>query len=99
MRTQVICHHGRCTGWEVEKLTHEDVTGVGYGICSFYPQGEDGERHFLSKHLHALEEELSRRSAGEDPYVRLARRSMESYIREGKMISVPKDADAAWLLT
>ena len=74
-----------------KELSHQDVTGVGYGICSFYPQGEDGERHFLSKHLHALEEELSRRSAGEDPYVRLARRSMESYIREGKMISVPKD--------
>lgn len=24
-----------------EVLSHEDVTGVGYGICTFYPEGED----------------------------------------------------------
>ncbi len=72
-------------------LSHQDVTGVGYGICTFYPEGEDEERHFLKKHLDALREELSARTAGEDPYVALARRSLENYIREGKMIPVPKD--------
>jgi AmmeMemoRadiSam system protein A len=72
-------------------LSHQDVTGVGYGICTFYPEGEDDERHFLEKHLDALREKLSARTAGEDPYVALARRSLEDYIREGKMIPVPKD--------
>lgn len=27
-------------------FSHEDVTGVGYGICSFYPTGEDESRKF-----------------------------------------------------
>lgn len=72
-------------------LSHQDVTGVGYGICTFYPEGEEEERHFLAKHLDALREKLSVRAAGEDPYVALARRSLESYIRAGKMIPVPKD--------
>ena len=72
-------------------LSHQDVTGVGYGICTFYPEGEDDERHFLEKHLDALREKLSAHTAEEDPYVALARRSLENYIREGKMIPVPKD--------
>ena len=71
-------------------LSHQDVTGVGYGICAFYPEGEDAERHFLAKYLNTLENKLSERIAGEDPYVRLARRSLESYIREGKLIPVPE---------
>ena len=50
--------------------SHEDVTGVGYGICSFYPDSE--------------------KDSG-DVYVRLARLSLETYIREGKRISVPED--------
>ena len=48
--------------------SHEDVTGVGYGICSFYPD-------------EALEKC--------DDYVRLARLSLESYIRNGKKIAIP----------
>ena len=29
---------------KAEVLSHQDVTGVGYGICTFYPEGADGER-------------------------------------------------------
>ena len=50
---------------KAEQLSHEDVTGVGYGICTFLP--------------------------AEDAYVSLARRTIETYVREGKIISVPKD--------
>ena len=28
----------------VKKLSHQDVTGVGYGICCFYPEGDGGEK-------------------------------------------------------
>ena len=27
-------------------LSHQDVTGVGYGICTFYPEGTDPNRLF-----------------------------------------------------
>ncbi len=45
------------------ELSHEDVTGVGYGICTFYPQ--------------------------KDPYVKLARETIERYITSGEIIKVP----------
>ncbi len=32
---------------KAEAFSHQDVTGVGYGICSFYPEEPDEERHFL----------------------------------------------------
>ncbi|MBR6703852.1 MAG: AmmeMemoRadiSam system protein A, partial [Lachnospiraceae bacterium] len=32
-------------------FSHQDVTGVGYGICSFYPEGKDESRHFLETYL------------------------------------------------
>ena len=68
-------------------LSHEDVTGVGYGICTFYPKGEDADRRFLDKLLERVEAE----SEKADPYVKLARLSMESYIKTGRRISVPDD--------
>ncbi len=49
-------------------LSHEDITGVGYGICSFYP------------------------ARSEDPYVALARKTIEHYVTSGEVLSVPDDA-------
>ena len=57
------------------RLSHEDVTGVGYGICTFYPCGSDESRCFLDM---------------SDPYVKLAVSSLESYILHGKKIGVPE---------
>ena len=76
------------------QLSHEDVTGVGYGICTFYPQEIDDSRHFLAQYLETQEEELLEQRAQSDAYVRLARASLESYIRTGKTISVPDDLPA-----
>ncbi len=71
-------------------LSHEDVTGVGYGICSFYPSGRDETRHFLEEHLARQREALSGRRAEEDPWVRLARQSLTSYILHRRIIPVPE---------
>ncbi len=70
----------------IERLVHQDVTGVGYGICTYHIEGEDPDRAFLDK-WNAREN--ARRQAlrdKEDVYVRLARKSLESYIRKGKKI-------------
>ena len=75
-----------------EALSHQDVTGVGYGVCIFYPGDDDPDRHFLESYLAKTERELDERRASEDPYVKLARRSLESYVLYGKMITVPDDA-------
>ena len=67
---------------------------MGYGICSFHPAGENPERKFLVKYRAAQAEQLARRRAGEDPYVRLARETVESWVLEKKTPEVPKWAPA-----
>ena len=64
------------------QLSHEDVTGVGYGICTFYPAGEDDSRHFLAQHLQKVRNSLRDKRDASDPYVRLARETVEQYVLE-----------------
>ena len=67
-------------------LSHEDVTGVGYGVCTFYPKGPDENRHFLDLYLKKWSGNMT-----EDAYVTLARKSLESYILRQETIRVPDD--------
>ena len=60
------------------KYSHEDVTGVGYGICSFYPTGEKKE---------TMDETLDK----SDEYVKLARKTIETFIKENTKICLPND--------
>ncbi len=60
------------------KYSHEDITGVGYGICSFYPMGEKKE---------TMDAALDK----SDEYVKLARKTIETFIKENTKISLPKD--------
>ena len=73
------------------RLSHQDVTGVGYGICTFYPGEKDESRHFLDAYLEGLRQQVSEKALQADPYVRLARRSLEFHIRTGKTLSIPED--------
>ena len=78
-------------------LSHEDVTGVGYGVCTFYPEGEDESRHFLDRYMQRRAEELSASKSGEDAWVRLARESLEAYVIRRETIDVPQDLPAELL--
>ena len=75
---------------KAEQLSHEDITGVGYGICTFYPTGTDENRRFADMYLKRRQDELNAKRAGSDEYVKLARRSLESYILHGERIPVPE---------
>jgi len=76
---------------EVEKLSHQDVTGVGYGICTFHPAGKDPERHFLQQHLTSLRDRLAKERASSDAYVQLARQALEYYTENGSPMRLPQD--------
>ncbi len=65
-------------------LSHEDITGVGYGICTFYPKDENKEREFLDKYL-----DNQKVKPSNDPYVKLAIESLTSYITKKEQISIP----------
>ena len=76
---------------EAKELSHQDVTGVGYGICTFHPGGKDENRHFLDTYLADMEDRLSRQREKSDAYVKLARASLESYITQQKVLKIPQD--------
>ncbi len=83
--------------------SHEDVTGVGYGICSFYPEdgddeGKNADRKFLAIRLKEKEKEIEEQIASSDEYVRLARKTIETYIRTGEKIR-PTEMDLPSELT
>ena len=83
---------GALDGLEVRArvLSHEDVTGVGYGICAFYPGLISEERRFLTDWRKKQEEALKVRRENEDQFVKLARETIEKYIsaRERNLVPV-----------
>ena len=74
---------------EAKQLSHEDITGVGYGICTFKPVGEDPNRRFLEARQKAQEQRFRETRAACDPWVQLAWQSVESYVCYHKVMDVP----------
>lgn len=64
--------------------SYEGPFGVGYAVAAFPVEGADGERHFLDKRNAELAEEVVHRRTGEDAYVRLARETLEAFVRTGQ---------------
>ena len=87
------------TAVEAKQLSHQDVTGVGYGICTFYPKGPDEGRQFLELRLKQAKERMEAKRQQSDAYVRLARKSLESYVLHRKTIPVPADLPGEMLYT
>ncbi|MGN0364054.1 MAG: AmmeMemoRadiSam system protein A [Bilifractor sp.] len=75
---------------EAHWLSHEDVTGVGYGVCTFRVTGDDPERNFLDRYEKSESVRLEQERSAEDPYVKLARKTVEMYIRTGRTPDLPK---------
>ena len=82
---------GALDGFDVKArvYVHQDVTGVGYGICSFYPGMEDAERHFLAQYLKKEQEKTKQRQEKSDAFVSLARQSVEYYVKTGRYLPLP----------
>lgn len=76
---------------KAEKLSHEGIFGVGYGVCTYEVEGRAPERDFLRQYEEKIAEKVKRRKESEDAYVRLARQTIEAYVGERRQISIPKD--------
>ena len=74
---------------EAVQYSHEAVTGVGYGICSFIPKGDDEGRHFLTNRLKAVQADLEQKRQKSDAYVKLARASAEYFVKNGRVMELP----------
>lgn len=67
-------------------LSHEGPFGVGYAVALFPVTGRDDSRCFASACAQAQRDQLEKRRAGEDAWVRLARLSLETYVRTGSRL-------------
>ncbi len=83
LRSFVIMY-GALDGYEIkpEVYSYEGPFGVGYCIAKIGVGREDNNRKVMDKRI----EEIRK---NEDEYVALARSSLESFVREGKMIEIP----------
>ncbi|HWT74795.1 MAG TPA: AmmeMemoRadiSam system protein A [Mobilitalea sp.] len=83
---------GALSGKEVapELLSYEGTFGVGYAVCEFKMIGESEQRNFdqiFTEKQRAIAREMQK---NEDPYVHLARVSLETYITTGKYAKLPE---------
>ncbi|MBQ6585964.1 MAG: AmmeMemoRadiSam system protein A [Coriobacteriales bacterium] len=67
-----------------ELLSYEGPFGVGYGVAWFQPGDVDKDRCFAPQLERLQQERMEARRAAEDPYVRLARYSLECFVGEGR---------------
>lgn len=77
-----------------ELLSYEGPFGVGYAVSAFLVTGEDSSRNFGEQLERRNRERLKERRAGEDAYVRLARLALETYVKTGQKIELPRDLPA-----
>lgn len=70
------------------RLSHEGPFGVGYGVCLYEVGEEDKTRCFLETFEERQQAVRLERQRGEDAYVALARKSLEYYVRYGRMVPV-----------
>ncbi len=71
---------------EAKLLGYEDVTGVGYGVATFAVTGPDEDRRFGAQFEEMERARLAEKKASEDPWVKLARLSLETFVRTGKRL-------------
>jgi len=74
---------------DVDFLSYEGPFGVGYAVCGYTVEGEDENRHFGDRLEAAQKKALEETHAGEDEYVRLARLSLETYVKTGEYAKMP----------
>ena len=69
-------------------LSYEGTFGVGYGVATFTVTGSDENRCFARQYEEMERVRLEERKEAEDPWVRLARLSLETFVRTGKRLDV-----------
>lgn len=74
-----------------EFLSYEGPFGVGYAVCGYTPTGEDAKRHFAKQYEQQQSKKIMTIRKSEDEYVRLARQTLETYVKTRTSSAVPSD--------
>lgn len=88
-----IMMFGALDGYDLEPevYSYEGPFGVGYSVAKFTVGGKNPERHILDKLEFKNKLKMQGIRENEDPYVKLARTTLETYIKEDRIIEIPKD--------
>ena len=76
---------------EAKLLSYEGTFGVGYGVATFAVTGPVENRRFARQCEELEHARLAERKAAEDPWVKLGRLSLETYVRTGKQLDTLPD--------
>lgn len=89
----IIIALGTLDGYELypRVLSYEGPFGVGYGVAILEKGELNSARLLVNRLFEKKHQRMQKVRQNEDPYVRLARRSLESYIRTGKVIEPDDD--------
>lgn len=79
------------TGIIPEKLSYEGPFGVGYGICCYKVAGFNPSRDFRTHYEKEQRAAHLQLRNNEDDFIRLARTTIETYVRTGNIPDIPKD--------
>jgi len=82
---------GAFDGWAVATnvLSYEGPFGVGYMTAKIVPTHIDEHRHFDFLFQKTESEKIARIREAEDEYVKLARKTLETYVLTNQILSVP----------
>lgn len=76
-----------------EFISYEGPFGVGYGVAAYRITGNDKNRHFDKIFEEAQTEAMAKLRASESSYVRLARETLEHFVKTGKELKLPEELD------
>ncbi len=74
-----------------ELLSYEGPFGIGYAVAAFSVIGEDKSRQFDRVYEKLQESEAKTRKGTEDEYIKLARQSLEHYVKTAQKLQMPKE--------
>ncbi|MCL2147097.1 MAG: AmmeMemoRadiSam system protein A [Synergistaceae bacterium] len=81
-----------------ELLSYEGILGVGHGVASFIPCESNENRKFLDIYKKLEKSHLIDIKVTEDEYVKLAKYSIENFIKTGKIADLPHNLPDEMLL-
>ncbi len=94
-----IIMFGALDGYELkpELYSYEAPFGIGYSVAHFTAGEKSNDSSILKKSDEKKQARLNLIKNAEDPYVRLARAALETYIRNNRIINPPEDLAAEML--
>lgn len=87
-----IMMFGALDGFDLESqlYSYEGPFGVGYSVARFNVGSANNQRLLYKRMKERNLEKMKKIRSGEDPYVALARLTLETYIKEDRIIKVPE---------